>query len=329
MSRVDVIVPCYNYGRFLRECVESVLTQPVDVRVLIIDDASTDDTPQVASALASEDSRVEFRRHVANRGHIATYNEGLEWVTGEYNLLLSADDLLVPGALARAMNLLDSEPSLGFVFGRDIYFQSSAPKPFPRTTSESCRCKIVKGLELIEESCTKGANLVPTPTAIIRTSLLSDVGFYRPELPHSADMAMWLKYAAFADVGSLDADQAYYRIHANNMSHNYFGRPLRDILQKKAAFEALFNDVGHRIPILEDLRNKAYRAISVEALNWACEAFENRDLEHCRRSLELAAICWPGAVSLKSYRRLKIKLALGPAICNLLRYFSCRPRRSH
>ena len=49
MSRVDVIVPCYNYGRFLRECVESVLSQPVDVRVLIIDDASTDDTPQVAA----------------------------------------------------------------------------------------------------------------------------------------------------------------------------------------------------------------------------------------------------------------------------------------
>ena len=39
MSRVDVIVPCYNYGRFLRECVESILSQPVEVRVLIIDDA--------------------------------------------------------------------------------------------------------------------------------------------------------------------------------------------------------------------------------------------------------------------------------------------------
>ena len=77
MSRVDVIVPCYNYGRFLRECVESVLGQPVDVRVLIIDDASTDDTPEVAAALAAEDARVEFRRHAVNRGHIATYNEGL------------------------------------------------------------------------------------------------------------------------------------------------------------------------------------------------------------------------------------------------------------
>ena len=58
MSRVDVIVPCYNYGRFLRECVESVLSQPVEVRVLIIDDASTDDTPEVAAALAAEDANL-------------------------------------------------------------------------------------------------------------------------------------------------------------------------------------------------------------------------------------------------------------------------------
>ena len=56
------------------------LSQPVDVRVLIIDDASTDDTPEVAAALAAEDARVEFRRHAVNRGHIATYNEGLEWI---------------------------------------------------------------------------------------------------------------------------------------------------------------------------------------------------------------------------------------------------------
>ena len=55
MPSVDVIVPCYNYGRFLRECVESVLDQDgVDVRVLIIDDASADDTPDVGRALAAD-----------------------------------------------------------------------------------------------------------------------------------------------------------------------------------------------------------------------------------------------------------------------------------
>src|SRR5947209_17169762 len=111
MSRVDVIVPCYNYGHFLRECVGSVLVQKnVDVRVLIIDDASKDNTGDVATEIAREDGRVEFRHHMSNWGHIATYNEGLAWSDGDYTLLLSADDLLTPGSLLRSTRLMDSHP---------------------------------------------------------------------------------------------------------------------------------------------------------------------------------------------------------------------------
>src|SRR5262245_8621798 len=100
MPSVDVFVPCYNYGRFLRECVGSVLAQPgVEVRVLILDDCSTDDSAEVGRALAASDPRVEYRRHATNRGHIATYNEGIDWAAADCTMLLSADDLLTQGAL--------------------------------------------------------------------------------------------------------------------------------------------------------------------------------------------------------------------------------------
>ena len=60
MPNIDVLVPCYRYGHFLRECVSSVLTQEgVDVRVLIIDDASNDGSADVANKLSSENGRVE------------------------------------------------------------------------------------------------------------------------------------------------------------------------------------------------------------------------------------------------------------------------------
>src|SRR5262245_8631151 len=94
---VSVIIPCYNYAEFLPRCVESILDQPgVDVSVLVIDDCSSDDTPEVAARLAAQDPRVSVRRHEVNRGHIATYNEGLEWASGDYIVLISADDLLTP-----------------------------------------------------------------------------------------------------------------------------------------------------------------------------------------------------------------------------------------
>ena len=176
MSRVDVIVPCYNYGRFLRECVESILTQPVDVRVLIIDDASADDTPEVAAALAAEDARVEFRRHAVNRGHIATYNEGLDWADGDYTVLLSADDLLTPASLARAVELMDAHPEVGMVYGRAIIFQSDQPPPWTRPASEDCGWKILAGSEFLESCCAKGCNLIVTPTAITAHPVAEEIG---------------------------------------------------------------------------------------------------------------------------------------------------------
>ena len=116
MARVDVIIPCYRYAHYLGAAVRSVLSQSHrDVRILIIDDASPDDTAAVAAALAAGDSRISVARHAENRGHIATYNEGLAWAEGDYVVLLSADDMLAPGALRRAVAVLEARPDVALV----------------------------------------------------------------------------------------------------------------------------------------------------------------------------------------------------------------------
>src|SRR3954464_13492345 len=108
MAKIDIVVPCYNYGRFLQTCVASIVTQSMaDLRVLIIDDASSDDSLRAARILAQGDRRVAVVTHERNHGHIETYNEGIAWATGDYFLLLSADDVLVPGALQRATEVMD------------------------------------------------------------------------------------------------------------------------------------------------------------------------------------------------------------------------------
>ena len=129
MTSVSVIIPCYKYGHFLEEAVTSVLDdqEGVDVRVLIIDDASSDDSADVARKIAARDPRVEVIVHTANKGNIATYNEGLlEWADGDYCVLLSADDRLTPGALRRARDLLDAHPGVGFVYGHSLWFSRRA-----------------------------------------------------------------------------------------------------------------------------------------------------------------------------------------------------------
>src|SRR5215475_2150920 len=121
MRSVDVIVPCYGYGHFLRQCVASVLTDSArNVRVLIIDDASPDNTAEIANDLVRQDHRITFARHKFNKGHIDTYNEGIDWASAHYMLILSADDYLLPGALDRAVRLMDAHPEVGFTFGNVI-----------------------------------------------------------------------------------------------------------------------------------------------------------------------------------------------------------------
>src|SRR5262249_46664396 len=156
------------------------------------------------------------------------------------------------------IHVLDAEPNVGLVFGREIRFQSSDSKPPPQTISERSSWKIVKGLEFIEACCSKGNNPVPTPTAVVRAALLKTVGFYRPDLPHSADQAMWLKFAAYADVGILDAEQAYYRIHGEAMSWGRIRNLQLALQQRKGVFDAFFEDAGHRLSNLEVLKNKAF-----------------------------------------------------------------------
>ena len=75
----------------------------LDWELVIVDDASPDDSADVARRIAARDPRVDVVVHGTNKGNIATFNEGLlDWVDGDYCLLLSADDRATPGALRRA-----------------------------------------------------------------------------------------------------------------------------------------------------------------------------------------------------------------------------------
>jgi hypothetical protein len=279
MSRVDVVVPCYEYGHFLKECVESVLTQSgPSVRVLIIDDASPDNTAEVATELARDETRVSFLRHTANRGHIITYNEGIDWATAEYMLLLSADDYLLAGALNRAVMLMDRHPEVGFTFGNAVELNQHETIRF--TNSIACQNgqRILGGPEFIELSGTR--NIVRTPTAVVRSGLHKKVGAYRTELPHTGDMEMWLRLAAHAYVGFVEAPQAVYRRHATNMSLSYTAqRWLPDLQQRKAAFDCFFQTYAHLVPNSRRLRGTLLYLLSRDAVGHSSAAFNDGELD--------------------------------------------------
>jgi glycosyltransferase involved in cell wall biosynthesis len=259
MAKVDVVVPCYNYGRFLEACVESILLQSIkDIRVLIIDDASSDDSIVVAKKLARSDSRVSVTFHSQNQGHIETYNEGIAWASADYFLLLSADDLLVDGALQRATEVMDENPDIGLTYGEcKLWFDHL---PLPVISSEESYTWARH--DLIAEMCATSKNLVPTPTAIARTQCQKAVGGYRESLPHTGDMEMWLRFAANCAVAKIDTIQAIYRRHSTAMSNPYFAERMSDLRQRQLAFNSFFDECANRISNSRSLRALARQTLA-------------------------------------------------------------------
>ncbi len=330
MSSVSVVIPCYEYGHFLEECVASVLDAQdgVDVRVLIIDDASPDDSAEVAEKIAAREPRVEVAVHTANRGNIATFNEGLlEWADGDYCLLLSADDRVTPGALRRAVDLLDTNPSVGFAYGHALWSIDGAPLPTARTKAQGW--SVWPGQWWLDRRFRQAENPIISPEIVVRTSLQKRVGGYDPQLPKAADMEMYMRLAAHADVGFIrGADQAYYRVHGQNMSRAVSA--LMDLRHRRSVFEVVLDRYGDRLSNTKRLSEMMLRQLSREALWAAGRVYERgriRQTDLARRLLgaganederevdELVAFaqeCYPETRKLPLFGTLQSRKRVGP-----------------
>ena len=316
MPSVDVIVPCYKYGHLLPESVGSVLDQPgVDVRVLVIDDASPDGSAAAARALTEADPRVEVSVHRRNQGHIATYNEGLlDWARADYSLLLSADDRLAPGALARATALLEAHPEVGFAYGHYIRFDGVTPPPAART--EGRGWTVWPGQNWLRRRFRAGNGCIGSPEVVVRTSVQQRIGGYDPALPHTGDIEMWMRFAAHADVGYVrGVDQAYYRTHGESMSAAYYADGgLGDLDQRLGAYQALLEREGARLPDADELDAMIRRRIAKEALWRASRAYDRRrtDRVPVDALAEFALKTCPDARRLPEYAGLRARRAIGP-----------------
>lgn len=316
IARVSVVVPCYNYGRFLNQCVRSVLDdQPgVEVEVIIVDDKSTDESVDIALALAAKDGRIRVIQHEQNKGHIATYNDGLDAATGEFVLLLSADDLVTPGALTRAAEVMVADTSVGIVYGKIVEFHDELPP----ASYGGRTCLIWPGVRWLRARCRSGYNVVASPEVMMRTSLLRHFGGYKAELPHAGDFEMWLRSSAVSNVAFLlGVDQAFRRRHSSNMSRASFNAgtaagQLIDLKQRWQSFEAVFSGEGRHLPGMNDLRRTARQTLAREALQLANYAYARGFRDFPIESFEaLAYEIFPAARTTRAGRSLARRKAFG------------------
>lgn len=115
--RVSFVVLSYNYARFIGECIASILNQEGehDFEIIVVDDASTDDSHAVISSF--DDPRIRYIRHDVNLGHAATVTDGLRAARGDLIARIDSDDRYRPGFLNEVLPIFAAHPDVAMVYG--------------------------------------------------------------------------------------------------------------------------------------------------------------------------------------------------------------------
>ena len=191
LPKISVLVPTYNYARFLPEAIESVLAQDfTDYELIVSDDASTDGSADIIRRYAARDPRIRAEFHPANLGMVPNWNWCLQQARGEYVKYLFGDDLLCsPQALGRLAALLDADPRIVLAASaRRIVDEHSRPVDVWNDFREAGRRT---GAAVIGRCLEENYNLVGEPSAVMFRRVAASRGF-DPQWHQLVDLEMWL-----------------------------------------------------------------------------------------------------------------------------------------
>jgi glycosyltransferase involved in cell wall biosynthesis len=184
----SVIIPNFNHSALVGKAIGSVLAQGDDVsELIVIDDASTDDSVAVIEAALRGHPNARLLRNETNRGTMATLNRGIDEARGDFVLLAAADDIYLPGMLASCLRAAELRPDTAFVCGTPLIEWSDGSLlrvalPFGDTARHVSPDELVR--------CASRQNvLFFTGAALLRREAILAAGGLIPELRWHAD---WL-----------------------------------------------------------------------------------------------------------------------------------------
>jgi len=213
MPEVTAIIAAYNAQRYVEQAVRSVLEQTVeDLEVLVVDDGSTDETPEIIRRF--DDPRVRIFRQ-PNAGQTVAKNRGIYESTGRYVGFCDADDRWHPQKLEKQLPVFDRSAEIAVVYSSERSIDEVG-NSIPDRVDAVRRGRVLDDL-FIE-------NFVPFGTAIVRRSCLLEVGGFDESLRMGIDWDLWLRIAAKYEFDYVPDDLSIYRKWSGQMSTDWCGR---------------------------------------------------------------------------------------------------------
>jgi len=238
MSKISIVIPCYNYAKYLPACIESCMAQTFkDFEIVIVNDASTDNSLRLINELSTRyrKKRILVHSNHKNFGPFYSRNRGIEWAEGDFIVHLDADDMLTPNSLEVRNNEFLRKPKLDIVHGYVLRFKGNAGY------SEA----IIRTKEM-----DRHPTIIHAQGLMIRKSVFERFGLYDERFRSKGDKEMLYrlgvhhrahKYHGFkpkVKIKKIDKNVAFFRRHPGCLTKTRradekFNKEVNDLFEKR------------------------------------------------------------------------------------------------
>ncbi len=294
---ISVLMPVYNAGQYLRQAMDSILSQTVtDFEFLCIDDGSTDDSPQILSSYGARDSRVRILTR-ANSGVTAALNAGLAIARGQYVARMDADDVADPFRFEHQLAYMNQHPECAAVGCLVVHTDAAG--------AERDRSRPYLTHEQITDCLWNGnSSAMPHFGAFIRRAALTQIGNYREQFRTAQDLDLFLRMSEIGRLANVPLYLMRYREHEKSVGARKAtqqARNAREILRQA------YQRRGMKLPT--HLAKWGNVTVALNRTRWAWKALEEKRYADARAHAWCVLRQRPG--QRKSWN-LAFHAALGP-----------------
>jgi len=296
MPKVSVIIATHNRPHLLRAAINSARTAARDVEIVVVDDASGDDTAAVCKSI----SDIKYVRVDRNQGVAGARNIGLIASSGEYITFLDDDDVRLTNSLDEQIEAMEQNPQVAFVYGRATAETSSGERaePYPIDCPRG---------DIFWQLLTR--NFIPCGSVVFRRSVVSAIGLLDDAIPGIDDWDFWVRIAELFPVVAIEAPAIIWR--QSSPSTTQGSSNTVDIIAKsRRHFRHQFTKLPRFVAASRSVRRRAWRDFSTnvaEHLTWETfSGFRDGAFEHAVQSARTLLSLHPAALMFVFRRWLNV-----------------------
>lgn len=240
---VSVVIPAYNYGRFLGQTIESILSQSyAHLQVVVVNDGSTDDTAEVIHRYQAE---PRVRGHTqTNQGTMIAMNNGIAFSQGAYLAFCGSDDVWNPEHVERLKEEFDRHPEAGLVFDNAEYFRDQTGERCGQVVPEK-KAKELSGQQVLLRDIFLH-NWITNCTFLVRREVFERVGLFEPKNDLLGDLHLIYRIAAHYPIYFVDYTGVRLRVHGQNMSAlcSHYEKGVRNLEGIRQNYPEVYKRIG-------------------------------------------------------------------------------------